>query len=393
MRSPHTLQLIMDSLRYWVTDMHVDGFRFDLASTLARQFHEVDRLAAFFGIVQQDPVISQVKLIAEPWDVGEGGYQVGGFRRCGRVERPVPRHGAGLLAGEPQQPVTWQAVSPARQNLYAHSGRRPVASINFVTAHDGFTLNDLVSYNEKHNEANGEGGADGESHNRSWNCGAEGPTDDEAINRLRRRQRRNFMLTLMLSQGVPMISHGDEIGRTQQGNNNVYCQDNELSWVDWDLDDERESMLEFTRLVAKMRREHPVLRRRRFFAGAPHHGGESSVGDIEWFKPNGEHMNDSDWDESFARSLMVFLNGNAILEPDTRGNRIVDSSMLLLFNGAPDPVEFTIPDHCQSPGWTVAVDTSLDELPEKPRASGLKTTVEGRSIVVLVRPPFEDAEG
>ncbi len=394
MRSPHTLQLIMDSLRYWVTDMHVDGFRFDLASTLARQFHDVDRLAAFFDIVQQDPVISQVKLIAEPWDVGDGGYQVGGFpplwTEWNGQYRDTVRD---FWRGEPQQLGHLASRFTGSADLYEHTGRRPVASINFVTAHDGFTLNDLVSYNEKHNEANGEGGADGESHNRSWNCGAEGPTDDKEINGLRRRQRRNFLTTLMLSQGVPMISHGDELGRTQKGNNNVYCQDNELSWVDWDLDDDRKALLEFTRKVVKLRRDHPVLRRRRFFAGAPHHGGESAVGDIEWLKPNGKHMTDSDWDESFARSLMVFLNGDAIQEPDARGNRVVDDSVLVMLNGAPDPVEFTIPDKGYGVDWAVAIDTADDMVPAVPRKPDSKIEVAGRSVIVLTRPPSEGVEG
>ncbi len=394
MRSPHTLQLIMDSLRYWVTDMHVDGFRFDLASTLARQFHEVDRLAAFFDIVQQDPVISQVKLIAEPWDIGEGGYQVGGFpplwSEWNGQYRDTVRD---FWRGEPQQLGHLASRLTGSADLYEHTGRRPVASINFVTAHDGFTLRDLVSYNQKHNEANGEGGADGESHNRSWNCGVEGPTSDPEVNRLRLRQQRNFLLTLLLSQGVPMISHGDELGRTQRGNNNVYCQDNELSWVDWSLDADAESLLEFTRRVVQLRHEHPVLRRRRFFAGAPHHGGESSVGDIAWLTPSGVHMTDADWDESYARALIVFLNGEAIMEPDARGKRVIGDSLLLLFNGDSNPVEFTIPDKWYGERWTVEVATAFDKPAVNSYLAGQKMLLPGRAIVVLRRPPNEGVEG
>src|SRR5215217_447953 len=291
MRHPHVLQLIMDSLRYWVTEMHVDGFRFDLASALAREFHEVDRLAAFFDIIQQDPVISQVKLIAEPWDLGDGGYQVGNFPPLwsewnGKYRDTV----RDFWRGEPATLAEFASRVAGSSDLYEHTGRRPIASVNFVIAHDGFTLADLVSYNEKHNEANGENNRDGESHNRSWNCGVEGPTDDAAVVALRERQHRNFLVTLLLSQGVPMLLHGDEIGRTQQGNNNVYCQDNELSWVDWDLGEDRTALLDFTKRVIHLRRDHPVLRRRRFFEGAADHGGESDLHDIAWFNPSGEHM-------------------------------------------------------------------------------------------------------
>ncbi len=288
MRSPHVLQLIMDSLRYWVTEMHVDGFRFDLASTLARQFHEVDRLSAFFDLVQQDPVVSQVKLIAEPWDVGDGGYQVGGFPPLwtewnGRYRDTV----RDFWRGEPKTLGEFASRVSGSSDLYEHSGRKPIASINFVTAHDGFTMRDLVSYNDKHNDANGEGGADGESHNRSWNCGVEGETQDEEIIALRARQHRNLLTTLLLSQGVPMILHGDELGRTQGGNNNVYCQDNETSWIDWKLDAPQRELLEFSRRVVALRRQEPVFQRRRFFAGEAGHGGESEVGDIEWFANDG----------------------------------------------------------------------------------------------------------
>ncbi len=297
MRHPHVLQLIMDSLRYWVTEMHVDGFRFDLAATLARQFHEVDKLSAFFDLIQQDPVVSQVKLIAEPWDVGDGGYQVGNFPPLwtewnGKYRDTV----RDFWRGEQATLGEFASRFTGSSDLYEHTGRKPIASINFVTAHDGFTLRDLVSYNEKHNEANGEGGNDGESHNRSWNCGVEGPTDDPRVIALRARQQRNFLATLLLSQGVPMLAHGDELGRTQRGNNNGYCQDNEITWVDWDLDWRTSSGCwpSPSRLI-RLRREHPVFRRRRFFAGSADHGGESDLGDIAWFTPSGEHMDEPAW--------------------------------------------------------------------------------------------------
>jgi len=388
MRSPHVLQLIMDSLRYWATDMHVDGFRFDLAATLARQFHEVDRLSAFFDIVQQDPVVSQVKLIAEPWDLGDGGYQVGGFPPLwtewnGRYRDTVRDY----WRSEPSQLGEFASRLTGSSDLYEHTGRRPLASINFVTAHDGFTLTDLVSYNDKHNEANGEGNRDGESFNRSWNGGAEGPTDDPAIRELRARQRRNFLTTLLLSQGVPMLAHGDELGRTQQGNNNVYCQDNELSWVDWDLDDEREDLLEFTRRVVELRRSHPVFRRRRFFAGSADRGGESALRDIAWLDPSGTHMDDDAWRDREARSVMVFLNGEAIEEPDRRGAPIVDS-FLLLFNGHFEPVTFQLPTKDFGHRWTAVLDTDsrvADGKSFRPRA---KISVEQRSVVLLTRPPL-----
>ncbi|GAA1630805.1 glycogen debranching protein GlgX [Georgenia ruanii] len=391
MRSPHTLQMIMDSLRYWVEEMHVDGFRFDLASTLARELHEVDRLSAFFDIVQQDPVISQAKLIAEPWDVGEGGYQVGGFPPLwsewnGKYRDTV----RDFWRGEPSTLGEFASRLSGSSDLYEHSGRRPVASVNFITAHDGFTLRDLVSYNEKHNEDNGEDNADGESYNRSWNCGAEGPTDDPGINRLRARQQRNFLTTLLISQGVPMIAHGDELGRTQLGNNNVYCQDNELSWVHWDLDDERQELLDFTRKVVHMRKDHPVLRRRRFFAGAPEHGGESELGDIEWFRPSGEHMSDEDWGASFARSVMVFLNGNAIYEPDARGERVVDDSILVMLNADPEAIRFTLPGAEFADRWHVFLDTSSRRSAGTTARAGASLTVQGRSVVVLVAPQDEE---
>ncbi|MCI2238965.1 glycogen debranching protein GlgX [Paenibacillus sp. TRM 82003] len=398
MRSPHVLQLIMDSLRYWVTEMHVDGFRFDLAATLARQFHEVDRLSAFFDIVQQDPVISQVKLIAEPWDVGEGGYQVGGFPALwtewnGRYRDTVRdfwRGEAGTL-GEFASRITGSS------DLYEHSGRKPIASINFVTAHDGFTMRDLVSYNDKHNDANGEGGADGESHNRSWNCGVEGPTDDEEIISLRARQHRNMLVTLLLSQGVPMILHGDEMGRTQQGNNNVYCQDNELAWMDWNLSDSQQELLEFTRRVVELRRTEPVFQRRRFFAGDAGHGGESKIGDIEWFVADGTEMTDEDWSDAANRSVMIFLNGEAIPEPDRRGERIVGDSFLIMYNPWHEAVEFTLPEKAYGDDWHVRLDTADDQVgvvsiftEESAFSPGTKLPVAGRSVLVLAREPLGD---
>jgi len=389
MRHPHVLQLLMDSLRYWVTEMHVDGFRFDLAATLARQFHEVDRLSAFFDLVQQDPVVSQVKLIAEPWDVGEGGYQVGGFPPLwsewnGKYRDTV----RDFWRGEPATLAEFASRLSGSSDLYEHTARKPSASINFVTAHDGFTLADLVSYNTKHNEANGEGNNDGESHNRSWNCGVEGPTDDEGINALRRRQQRNFLTTLLMSQGVPMLAHGDEIGRTQNGNNNTYCQDNETAWMDWDLDEHREALLDFTRALVHLRRDHPVLRRRRFFAGSAEHGGESELGDIAWFTTAGEHMEDTDWHESHAKAVMVFLNGEAINEPDARGERVVDDSFLVLYNAAPNGVKFTMPPAEFGEAWACVLDTDHTLSPGNVVKPGDVVTITGRSTLVFSRPPM-----
>ncbi|WP_399931521.1 glycogen debranching protein GlgX [Streptomyces kanamyceticus] len=388
MRSPHVLQMIMDSLRYWVTEMRVDGFRFDLAATLARQFHEVDRLSSFFDLVQQDPVVSQVKLIAEPWDVGEGGYQVGNFpplwTEWNGMYRDTVRD---LWRGEPRTLAEFASRLTGSSDLYQDDGRRPLASINFTTCHDGFTLHDLVSYNEKHNEANGEGNKDGESHNRSWNCGAEGETDDPAVLALRERQMRNFIATLMLSQGVPMISHGDEFARTQGGNNNAYCQDNEVAWVRWP--DGESSILAFTRAMAMLRRDHPVFRRRRFFHGRPVQGTRDELSDIAWFTPAGDEMEDSDWNASHMRALTVFMNGNAISEPGPRGERISDDSFLLLFNASPEPLEFVVPvNHGRQ--WQVVVDTACAEgVPEgagpKVRA-GDRLTLTDRSLTVLRRP-------
>lgn len=387
MRHPHVLQLIMDSLRYWVTEMHVDGFRFDLAATLARQFHEVDKLSAFFDLVQQDPVVSQVKLIAEPWDVGDGGYQVGNFPPLwtewnGKYRDTV----RDFWRGEGGTLAEFASRITGSSDLYEHDGRKPIASINFVTAHDGFTLRDLVSYNDKHNDANGEGGNDGESHNRSWNCGSEGPTKTKKVNALRLRQQRNFLTTLLTSQGVPMLLHGDEIGRTQDGNNNGYCQDNEISWVHWDLNPEQQELLEFTRRLVELRSEHPVFRRRRFFAGSADHGGESEIGDIAWFEPNGQHMDEESWDNGYARSMMVFLNGAAIPEPDARGQRTVDDSFAVAFNGHHEQLEFILPDDTYGEGWVVEVDTAGGQIGTEVYGPGSVIKAEARSVVVLRAP-------
>ncbi|MEV4432295.1 glycogen debranching protein GlgX [Streptomyces sp. NPDC049585] len=393
MRSPHVLQLIMDSLRYWVTEMRVDGFRFDLAATLARQFHEVDRLSSFFDLVQQDPVVSQVKLIAEPWDVGEGGYQVGNFPPLwtewnGKFRDTV----RDLWRGEPATLAEFGSRLTGSSDLYQDDGRRPLASVNFVTCHDGFTLHDLVAYNDKHNEANGENNQDGEGYNRSWNCGAEGPTDDPEVLALRERQMRNFIATLMVSQGVPMLSHGDEFARTQHGNNNAYCQDSELSWVHWpDPQDGADAlarrMLEFTRAMVRLRREHPVFRRRRFFHGRPSQGTHDELSDIAWFTPDGEEMQDGDWQVAHARSLTVFLNGGAISEPGPRGEPILDDSFLLMFNAHDQPLDFTAPvDHGRQ--WQIVVDTARAEAtaPGPKVQAGDRLSVAGRSLVILQRP-------
>ncbi len=387
MRNPHVLQLIMDSLRYWVTEMHVDGFRFDLAASLARQFHEVDRLSAFFDLVQQDPIVSQVKLIAEPWDVGPGGYQVGNFpprwtEWNGKYRDTVRDY----WRGEPASLGEFAARLSGSSDLYESDGRAPYASINFVTAHDGFTLRDLVSYNDKHNDANGEGNNDGESHNRSWNCGAEGPTDDPEVLALRTRQQRNFLVTMLLSQGVPMILHGDEIGRTQQGNNNVYCQDNELSWVDWD--DMDEELLAFTSKVLELRAEHQVFRRRRFFTG---HAIDGGLPDIAWLSPDGTPMGADDWDQASVRPLTVFLNGDGITEPGLRGEEIVDDSFLLLLNPGHEDVEMTLPDGPYGDQWqlvldtTAPVDASAREDDTKPDQAGTTRQLPARSVVVMRR--------
>ncbi|HEY3747985.1 MAG TPA: glycogen debranching protein GlgX [Pseudonocardiaceae bacterium] len=388
-RSPHTLQLIMDSLRYWVTEMHVDGFRFDLAAALAREFYDVDRLATFFDLVQQDPVVSQVKLIAEPWDVGPGGYQVGNFPPLwtewnGKYRDTV----RDFWRGEPATLGEFASRITGSSDLYQHDGRRPFASINFVTAHDGFTLNDLVSYNEKHNDANGEGGRDGADDNRSWNCGVEGPTDDTEILELRARQRRNMLASLLLSQGVPMLLHGDEIGRTQDGNNNAYCQDSELSWVDWSLAAENEGLVDFVASLTAFRKEHPVFRRRRFFAGKPIGRGEE-LGDIAWFTPSGEEMKEQNWDDGFGKAIAVFLNGEGITDLDQRGEPVVDDSFLMAFNAHYENIEFTLPGKTYGTEWAVVVDTTTGEVVTEsnkdtvPAGGGL--TVTARSLVVLRR--------
>ena len=379
---PRVLQLIMDSLRYWVLDMHVDGFRFDLASTLARELHEVDKLGAFFDIIHQDPVLSQVKLIAEPWDLGEGGYQVGNFpvgwtEWNGRYRDTVRAFWKGD-GGMMSEMATRLAGS---SDLYEHSGRRPYASINFVTCHDGFTLQDLVSYSEKHNEANLEGNRDGENNNLSWNCGVEGPTDDPAIVALRERQKRNFIATLMLSQGVPMISGGDELSRTQRGNNNAYCQDNEISWYDWQLDERRRDFLEFVRYVVKLRREHPVLRRRRFFQGRPIRG--SGIKDISWFEPSGKEMDDAAWNNPAARCLGFRLEGSAIDEVDEEGNPVVDDTLFVMLNANPESVVFHLPPHEPGARWERVLDTFDSNWGRRYCLRDSRYRLRGRSVAVL----------
>ncbi|MEV8172374.1 glycogen debranching protein GlgX [Microbacterium sp. NPDC077486] len=382
--NPHALQLLMDSLRYWVTEMHVDGFRFDLAATLAREFYDVDRLAAFFELVQQDPIVSQVKLIAEPWDIGPGGYQVGNFppqwTEWNGKYRDTVRD---FWRGEPQALGEFASRLTGSADLYEHSGRRPVASINFVTAHDGFTLRDLVSYNEKHNEDNGEDNNDGESHNRSDNMGAEGSTDDIDINRRRARQQRNFLATLLLSQGVPMISHGDELGRTQHGNNNGYAQDNELTWIDWEAADL--PLVEFTAAVARLRHEHPTFRRSRFFDGRPvadeDEDGER-IPDVVWLRPDGARMTPEDWDSGFGRSVGMFLNGRGIRENDRRGRPVEDVNFLVYFNSGDEPVDLALPDDRHGAEWLVSVDTA-GELGDRKLRARDSVPLEGKAMLVL----------
>ena len=425
MRHPHVLQLIMDSLRYWVIEMHVDGFRFDLAAALARQFHEVDRLSAFFDLVQQDPVVSQVKLIAEPWDVGEGGYQVGNFPPLwsewnGKYRDTVRDFWRGEHATLPE----FAARFTGSGDLYADDGRHPVASVNFVTCHDGFTLADLVSYNVKHNEANGEGNRDGTDDNRSWNCGAEGPADDPGILALRERQACNFLATLLLSQGVPMLTAGDEMGRSQRGNNNAYCQDNEISWVHWppaalghgitrdegNVQDGGSAqgenrapgegaqgvlmpgtagvLLDFTGRLIQLRHDHPVLRRRRYLQGGPVHGADDQLGDVAWFTPGGEEMTGQDWEAGFAQSLTVFLNGGAITEADRRGQPIRDNSFLLLFNASPHELEFALPPARYGDEWETVLDTARPAEPfdePAPIKAGSLVSMHDRSVQVLRR--------
>jgi glycogen operon protein len=382
-RHPHSLQLIMDSLRYWVTEMHVDGFRFDLASTLAREFYDVDKLSTFFELVQQDPIVSQVKLIAEPWDVGPGGYQVGNFppqwsEWNGKYRDTVRDfwRGEPAILGEFASRITGSA------DLYEGNGRRPVASINFVTAHDGFTLADLVSYNEKHNQANGENNNDGESNNRSWNSGAEGRTEDPAILRLRARQQRNFLATLLLSQGVPMILHGDELGRTQRGNNNTYAQDSELSWVHWDAADL--PLTEFVAAVARLRKDHPTFRRRSFFDGRPvRRGAGEPLADIVWLTPGGEEMEPDNWGAGFGRAIGVFLNGNGIPGRDDRGARITDRNFAVFFNAGDDNIDFVLPSEEFSGSWEIVIDTSGELADSAPRKAGDRIPVMTKSLVVL----------
>lgn len=381
---PNVLRLMMDSLRYWILDMHVDGFRFDLASTLARELHEVNKLSAFFDIIHQDPVISQVKLIAEPWDIGEGGYQVGkfppGWAEWNGKYRDCIRdfwRGADSMLGEFALRLTGSS------DLYEGDYRSPTASINFITAHDGFTLNDLVSYNEKHNEANGEDNNDGENHNRSWNCGEEGETDNDEVIELRRRQKRNLLATLFLSQGVPMLLSGDEIGRTQRGNNNAYCQDNDISWTNWaDADDE---LLEFTQKLIALRKDHPVFCRRRWFQGQPIKG--IGLEDIAWFQPDGTEMTDENWSIGFAKSLAVFLNGRGIHTPGPVGEQIVDDSFYLIFNAHHEALEFKLPLAKYAKSWTRLLSTAEGKIePGEVYPAESVIQVEGRSILLLQQP-------
>jgi len=383
-RHHESLRLIMDSLRYWVTEMHVDGFRFDLAAALAREFHEVDRLAAFFDLVNQDPIVSQVKLIAEPWDVGDGGYQVGGFPPLWTEWNGKYRDSVrDFWRGEPSSLGEFASRFTGSSDLYEHDGRRPAASINFVTAHDGFTLEDLVSYNEKHNEANGEQNQDGESYNRSWNCGVEGPTEDPGVVALRERQKRNFLATMLLSQGVPMISHGDELGRTQHGNNNVYCQDNALSWVDWEQARNQDVLTGFVRRLTQLRAEHPIFRRRRFFTGDL--VGDTKVPDIAWLRRDGEPMTGDDWNAQSGMTMTVFLNGHGLPERDALGEAITDASFLLLFNPLGDQVTFTLPPRDFGRTWEIVVNTAdpLLAMRRKTARAGGVVEVGGHTLVVL----------
>ncbi len=382
MQHPRVLQLIMDSLRYWVLEMHVDGFRFDLASTLARELFEVNKLGAFFDIIHQDPVLSQVKLIAEPWDVGEGGYQVGNFPVLwtewnGKYRDNVRRFWKGD-GGTTNEFATRLAGS---SDLYAHSGRAPYASINFVTCHDGFTLQDLVSYNEKHNEANGEGNKDGANDNHSWNCGVEGPTDDPGIKALRARQKRNLIATMLVSQGVPMFCGGDELSHTQKGNNNAYCQDNDLTWLDWNLDPERQDFLAFVQKVCRIWHEQPVFQRRRFFYGRSIRG--SGITDISWFEPSGQDMSDAAWDAGFVRCLGMRLAGDLIGDTDERGEPVVGDTLLVLLNGHHEAIPFTLPVTREGQHWEPLVDTAEPrELPAQ-LSGGDKYDLLGRSFAVL----------
>ena len=385
MRSPHALQLITDSLRYWVTEMHVDGFRFDLAATLARQFQEVDKLSAFFDIVEQDPIISRVKLIAEPWDLGSGGYQVGGFPSSwsewnGRYRDTV----RDFWRSQPSTLPEFASRLMGSSDLYQVNGRRPVASVNFITAHDGFTMNDLVSYNEKHNEANGEGNRDGESNNRSWNCGVEGPTNIPDVNDLRQRQMRNMFDTLLFSQGIPMICGGDEVARTQQGNNNAYCQDNEISWTNWHLDKGRKELLAFVSKLIHLRLDHPVLHRRRFFTGREPGDDSNTIPQVEWFDHTGSIMDMDDWQNTHAFSMMIYLNGSDIPEVDWYGNRMVDNDFILIFNAHYEPIMFTLPDERYGRKWQLVVDTHNPNEPALSYEAGFMITAQSRSFLMLM---------
>ncbi|HUP31135.1 MAG TPA: glycogen debranching protein GlgX [Usitatibacter sp.] len=382
LRHPRVLQLVVDSLRYWVTEMHVDGFRFDLASTLARDQHTFDPRSNFFAVLRQDPVLSPRLLIAEPWDLGDTGYQVGGFppgwAEWNDQYRDTMRaywKGDGGLIGEFAQRLTGSS------DLFSHNSRGPTASVNFVTAHDGFTLNDLVSYNEKHNEANGEGNRDGNTNNLSWNHGVEGPTDDPEIVTLREQQKRNLLGTLLISQGVPMILAGDEVGRTQLGNNNTYCHDSELNWQDWYWDDNRWRLLNFTKKMIALRREHPLFRRREFFKGVPVGDGERK--DVAWLKPDGHEMTPDEWEKEFARSVGMWLNGEQLPETDARGNPLRDASFLVLFNAHHDLIEFLLPD--VGADWAVEIDTSFNTgLPSADKSTARGTyPLHGRSLVIL----------
>ncbi|MBL8143073.1 MAG: glycogen debranching protein GlgX [Acidobacteria bacterium] len=382
MRSPRVLQMIMDSLRYWVLEMHVDGFRFDLASALARELHAVDKLGAFFDIIHQDPILSRVKLIAEPWDLGEGGYQVGNFpvgwtEWNGKYRDSVRR----FWRGDGRQVSELATRLAGSSDLYELSGRRPYASINFVTAHDGFSLHDLVSYSAKHNEANGEQNRDGENNNLSYNFGVEGPSTDPEIQALRERQKRNFVATLLFSQGVPMLSHGDELSQSKRGNNNTYCQDNDLSWLDWTLTPAQEEFLEFVRAVIALRRAHPVLRRRRFFAGRKIRG--EGVQDIAWFDPSGVEMTDAGWASEHVRCIGVKLSGDAIAETNERGERIIDDTLLILFNAHDATVPFTLPGADEPAEWTAILDTARVSREHRRLASGDQYLLESRSLALL----------
>jgi isoamylase len=393
MTHPRVLQLITDSLRYWVLEMHVDGFRFDLASTLARELHDVDRLGAFFDIIQQDPVISQVKLIAEPWDLGPGGYQVGNFpvlwAEWNAAYRDTVRR---FGKGDAGQVGALAFRLTGSSDLYARNGRLPYASINFITAHDGFTLHDLVSYNEKHNEANGEENRDGHNENLSWNGGAEGEIDDPAILTLRERRKRNFLATLFLSQGVPMLLAGDEFGRSQLGNNNAYCQDNEGSWVDWKLDRPRRELLEFTKLLIRIFHQHPVLRRSHFFQGRKIRGSE--VKDLAWFRPDGKEMTEEDWANPELRCFGLRLAGDAIEEVDARGNRVVDDTLLILLNAYHETIPFVLPAHRRKLHWWVVLDTSEPTTRREQRQlrGAAPYPLKDRSLVLLRLPRHDEPE-